>query len=91
MAMVDIQIDQSEVRQLYLQKLEEKIKQIDAELVYWDTAELKRRTGLSWNTIQEQFFFDQRFKKYKVGAKWVFPAQATKEFLLQWLSEQPQR
>jgi len=89
--MLQIQIDQNEVRQLYMQKLDEKIKQVDAEKTFWDTAELKRQTGFSWNFIQEQFFFDPRFQKHKVGNKWLFPAQKTKDFLLQWLSEQPRR
>lgn len=89
MTMVEVQINQDEVRQMYMQKLEEKLKEVEAELVFWDTAELKRRTGLSWNTIQDQFFFDPRFEKHKVGGKWIFPAQRTKEFLLKWLSEQP--
>ncbi|MCF6094331.1 DUF771 domain-containing protein [Microaerobacter geothermalis] len=87
--MLDIQINQQEVRQLYLEKLKEKIKEVDSELVFWDAAELKRRTCMSWNTIQKEFFFDPRFPKYKVGNKWYFPAQETKEFLLQWLSHRP--
>ena len=87
--MLTVQIDENEVRELYLQKLEEKLKELDSELVFWDTNELKRRTCLSWNTIQKEFFFDLRFPKFKVGGKWMFPAQETKEFLLQWLREQP--
>ncbi|MGG4011451.1 group-specific protein [Bacillus smithii] len=87
--MIQVQIDEQEVRKLYLQKLEEKLKEIDRELVFWDTAELKRRTCLSWNTIQKEFFFDSRFPKYKVGGKWLFPAKECQEFLLTWLKEQP--
>lgn len=83
--MLDIQIDENEVRQLYLKKLEEKIKEIDSELVFWDTNELKRRTCMSWNTIQEKFFYHPDFPKYKIGGKWYFPAQETKQFLLEWL------
>lgn len=87
--MVNVQIDEQEVRTIFLQKLEEKLKEVDAELVFWDTAELKRRTCLSWTTIQERFFFDPRFPKFKVGTKWVFPAREAQKFLLTWLSEQP--
>lgn len=87
--MLDIQIDESAVRALMLQKIEEKMQEVNAELVFWDTNELKRRTCLSWNTIQERFFYDPRFPKFKVGSKWVFPAKETKDFLLTWLSEQP--
>lgn len=87
--MLNIEIDENEVRELYLKRLEEKIKEIDNELVFWDTNELKRRTCLSWNTIQDKFFYDPRFPKFKVGQKWLFPAEETKKFLLQWLREQP--
>ncbi|CAM4013145.1 hypothetical protein BAMA_12420 [Bacillus manliponensis] len=86
--MISIQIDEQEVREMYLEKVEEKIKEVEVDLVFWDTNELKRRTCLSWGTIQKEFFFDPRFPKYKVGAKWLFPAQETKKFLLEWLSEQ---
>lgn len=87
--MIQVQIDELEVRELYLQKLEEKLREVDKELVFWDSAELKRRTCLSWNTIQKEFFFDERFPKYKVGGKWIFPAKECQEFLLTWLKEQP--
>lgn len=89
--MLNIEIDENEVRNLYLEMLEEKIREVDAEMVFWDANELKRRTCLSWNTIQDKFFYDPRFPKFKVGQKWMFPAEETKKFLLQWLREQPRR
>jgi phage pi2 protein 07 len=85
--MIDIQVDEQELRQLYLEKLEEKMKEVDKDLVFWDSNELKRRTCLSWNTILKEFFYDPRFPKYKVGGKWMYPAEKTKNFLLQWLEE----
>jgi phage pi2 protein 07 len=85
--MINVQIDQQEVRHLYMEKLEEKIKEIDAELVFWDARELERRTCMSWNTMQKEFFFHPDFPKCKVGGKWYFPAQETRKFLLQWIIE----
>jgi len=85
--MLSIQIDKEEVKQLYIEKLKEKISEVDAELVFWDANELKRRTCMCWNTIQKEFFFDPRFPKYKVGNKWYFPAEEAKAFLLKWLLE----
>lgn len=55
--MISVQVDEKEVRNLYLAKVEEVVKEIDAELVYWDANELKRRTCMGWNTIQKTFFF----------------------------------
>lgn len=86
--MITLSVDENEVRKMYMEELKEHIKKVDAELVFWDTNELKRRTSMSWNTIQERFFFDPRFPKYKVCRKWYFPAEKTKEFLLMWLEEQ---
>jgi len=87
--MLTVQIDEQEVQRLIREKLEEKLKEIDNEKVFWDSKELMRRTCLSWNTILDKFFYDPRFPKFKVGGKWLFPAQETKEFLLQWIREQP--
>lgn len=85
--MLTVQIDEETARKIYLEKLEEKLKDFDAELVFWDSKELCRRTCMSWNFIQEQFFFDPRFPKKKVKSKWLFPARETREFLIKWLNE----
>lgn len=89
--LLTVNIDEFEIRQLAKERIAELVKESDVELIFWDTAELKKRTCLSWNTIQEQFFFDPRFPKHKIGSKWLFPAKATREFLIKWLAEQPMR
>ncbi len=85
---LEIKIDEEEVRKLYLEEMEKHFKKINAELTFWDSMELKRRTCMSWNTISSTFFYDPRFPKYKVGGKWYFPAKETQKFLLTWLVEQ---
>lgn len=37
--MLDIQVDERAIRRLYLEKLEETLKEVDAEFVFWDTSE----------------------------------------------------
>jgi len=86
--MIDVKINEAEVKQLCREKISELIKEVDAEYVFWDAKELRRRTCMSWNFIQEQFFFDKRFPKRKVGSKWYFPAKQTRAFLERWLDEQ---
>jgi hypothetical protein len=86
--MLEVTVNQELVRSLILEKIDEKVKSIDTDLVFWDSKELRRRTCMSWNNIQKQFFYDKRFPKYKIGTKWYFPAEETKQFLLTWLSEQ---
>ncbi|MDP4085793.1 MAG: group-specific protein [Bacillota bacterium] len=85
---ISVNVDEEGFKDLLLEKVEERLKQVDFDLVFWDRKELIRRTCLSWNTIQEYFFHDPRFPKFKVGSKWIFPATETREFLLTWLREQ---
>ena len=85
--MLTVQIDESAVREEVRRKIAELVKEVDAEMVFWDRKELMKRTCMSWNFIQEQFFFDPGFPKFKVGSKWYFPARETREFLEKWLRE----
>ncbi|WP_036643441.1 group-specific protein [Paenibacillus sp. FSL R5-808] len=86
--MLTINIDESEVKKLCRERVEEIVKEVDAEYIFWDSTELKKRTCMSWNTIQDNFFFDPRFQKAKIGGKWYFPVQETRSFLKSWLLEQ---
>ena len=86
--LISINLDEDEVKKICHEKIAELVKEVDNELIFWDSKQLMRRTCLSWNSIQALFFFDLRFPKHKVGGKWLFPAKETREFLEQWLREQ---
>lgn len=85
--MLQIQVDQEAIEKLYIEAINKKIQEVDRELVFWDTKELKRRTCLSWNTIQDNFFHHKDFPKVKIGGKWMYPAKETEDFLKTWLEE----
>lgn len=84
--MLTVQVDQAAIEQLYRDEIAKKVASVENELIFWDTKELKRRTCLSWNTIQDAFFHDKDFPKVKLGGKWLFPAKETEEFLSKWLN-----
>ena len=86
--MLEVKVDEQIIQQLVKEEIQQKLKEVDSELVFWDRNELMRRTCMSWNFIQDQFFFNPEFPKYKVGTKWLFPAEKTKRFLLEWLETQ---
>lgn len=85
--MLHIQVDEQAIKQMYEEAIFTKLEELDASKVFWDTRELKRRTCMSWNTIQEHFFHDPRFPKVKLGGKWFYPGKETERFLDQWLKE----
>lgn len=86
--MLTVQIDEAQVREEIRRRIAELVKEVDAEYVFWDTEELKRRTCMCWNTILSTFFYDPRFPKAKIGGKWYFPARQAREFLERWFEEQ---
>lgn len=90
-AKINVALDESMVKELINEKLEKHFREIENRYAFWDMKELCRQTCLSENNIKEKFFYDPRFPKYKVGQKWMFPAKKTLDFLLTWLSEQPNR
>ncbi|OZU88674.1 group-specific protein [Virgibacillus indicus] len=85
--MIKVQVDEDMIKQMYQDAINDRIEKLDEELVYWDSNELKRRTCMCWNTIQNNFFFDNNFPKIKIGGKWYFPAEETKQFLKEWLKD----
>ncbi|MCY8243514.1 group-specific protein [Bacillus haynesii] len=87
--MLTVQVDKDEIKQICSEKIEEHLKALDNEKVFWNTKTLKEKTDMSWPEIIDKFLYDPRCPKYKVGTKWRFPAAEMKEFLLTWLAEQP--
>ncbi|MCE4051881.1 group-specific protein [Bacillus sp. Au-Bac7] len=85
--MLEVKLDDKEVRKLFLEELKKHIDKVDSELVFWDTKELEKRTCMCMNTIQKEFFYDSRFPKRKVGNKWYYPAKQTRGFLEIWIME----
>ncbi|WP_370295199.1 group-specific protein [Rossellomorea marisflavi] len=87
--MIEVKVKQEEVKELYLEELKKAIKEAEKQTIFWDMKELVRQTRLSINTIQNEFFYEPDFPKYKIGRKWMFPAKKTREFLLEWIERQP--
>lgn len=86
--MIKIQLDEQQLKEIYLEEIDKRLKEIDEEISFWDTKELKRQTNMSWNTIQDNFFHDPDFPKFKLGQKWYFPAYECKAFLRNWALQQ---
>ncbi|WP_141433001.1 group-specific protein [Bacillus sp. 03113] len=87
--MIDIQVDHRSIEKQFQEELKKHLDEIQNRTVFWDMHELCRQTCMSEPFVKEQFFFDPRFPKFRVGRKWLFPAKQAEEFLIQWLIEQP--
>ncbi|USK43758.1 group-specific protein [Cytobacillus oceanisediminis] len=88
--MIEIQVNEAEIKAMYQAELQKRLDQLENEVVFWDTKELKRQTNMSWNTIQDYFFHDPTFPKFKLNQKWYFPAKECREFLVSWAENMSQ-
>ncbi|MNO32247.1 hypothetical protein D3C76_222330 [compost metagenome] len=88
-SLISVNVNNEQIHDEIRTQIADLVKDADVDLVFWSRSELMRRTGMSWNFIQQQFFFDPRFPRRKVGTKWYFPAKETRAFLEKWILEQP--
>lgn len=88
--MISIHVDKSKVEQIYYEELKKRLDHLENQQVFWDMKTLCKVTCMSENFIKDQFFYDSRFPKFRVGKKWLFPAKETEDFLLMWLKKHPQ-
>ncbi|MFS0672035.1 group-specific protein [Ornithinibacillus sp. 179-J 7C1 HS] len=85
--MIEIKLDEREVKKIYAEQLEEHFNKLDNEMLFWDSKTLEEKTNLCMNTIKKEFFYDPNFPKHKIGNKWYYPAAKTKQFLLDWIEK----
>lgn len=83
--MITVQVDEKRMDELAKEEIKKRLEENNLGLTFWDTSELRRRTCMSWSTIQDTFFHQEGFPKAKIGGKWYFPAKEAEEFLLAWL------
>src|SRR5699024_11715483 len=72
---VNIQIDEDALEQQVLKQIEEKMREIGYDRIFYSLDDLMQITSFSKGHILNTFFNDLRFKQIrrKVGRKWVFP------------------
>lgn len=72
------------------QLLEDKIGQIDTSKIFYSLNDVLKITGFSKGYFEKYILYDRRFieARKKVGRKWIFHVNKTRDFLLMWLEEQ---
>lgn len=83
---IEIKVNEEYILGLIDEKLENYFSSYPKQ-VLWDSNDLKAYTRMSWNTIQESFFHDPNFPKFKVGNKWFFSAKKAEMFIDNWALE----
>lgn len=88
---VKIEVDDEEILTIILDQIKEKLLDFEPSQLFYTMDDLQKITGFSKGHVKNTFFDDERFIKIrrKTGRKWSFPVKETREFLNEWLKEQP--
>ncbi|OKL37602.1 hypothetical protein [Domibacillus mangrovi] len=85
--MIEIKIDEDELRSIYLVEVQRRLDKIESESLLMTGAELKKYLNLSWPTISELFLWRDDFKRIKVGSKYLFFKPDVDVFIEKWVRE----
>ncbi|MDQ7861123.1 group-specific protein [Peribacillus frigoritolerans] len=77
--MISFEIDQELLKELYIQKVEEHLQEIEMEVFFMDSKQLATYLNMSWNTIVSHLLYDERFPKVRLGSKWLFNEKEVKK------------
>lgn len=89
--LIKLDINEDVIKEIVLKNIQNHLNIIDNEKIFYTMGDLQNITGMSKGFIEQRFFHDSRFVKIrrKVGRKWLFPVKKTRDFLNQWILEQP--
>lgn len=79
--MIQVNIDQEQLKALYLEKMEERIKEIEETVFFMNSKQLQNYLNMSWNSIDKHFLHDPEFGAIRIGAKWLFNKRQVDSFM----------
>lgn len=79
--MISIQIDQAELERIYIEKVEERLKEIESTHYFMNTKQLCAYLNMSWPTIERNFLYEEGFGALRCGSKWLFNTKQVDKFL----------
>ena len=79
--MISFNIDEKELKELYLQKVDERLEELEREVFFMNSKQLSAYLNLSWNTIVENFLYDEDFPCLRAGSKWLFNRKEVQEYM----------
>lgn len=85
--MINVEIDQEMLKELYLQKVEERLEELESEVFFMNSKQLATYLNLSWNTIADTFLYDEEFPSLRAGSKWLFNKKEVQAFMNKYYEE----
>ncbi|RXZ00854.1 DNA-binding protein [Fictibacillus sp. S7] len=82
--MIQIELDEIELKKLYLEEIQKKLEDIEFNSMLMDSKQLCKMLSLSWPTIDKTFMSDPSFPRMRIGKKWVFNRREVQAYIDCW-------
>lgn len=79
--MITLEIDQKELKDLYLQKVEERLKEIEETVFFMNSKQLTAYLNMSWASVEKHMLHDEEFGAIRLGSKWLFHKKTVDEYM----------
>ncbi len=79
--MITLEINQEQLKELYLRKVEERLEELEAEVFFMNSKQLTSYLNMSWNSICTHLLYEENFPKIRLGSKWLFKRKDVQEYM----------
>ncbi|WP_077620361.1 helix-turn-helix domain-containing protein [Bacillus sinesaloumensis] len=85
--MLEIKLDDEEVKALFLAEVKSRLDKIESEALLMNSKQLCKYLSLSWPTVEKVFLSDPNFPRIRLGSKWLFPRKEVERYIDIWAME----
>lgn len=79
--MIQVSIDEEQLKALYLQKVDEKLKELEQDVFFMNSKQLQAYVNMSWPSIEKHILYDERFGAIRLGNRWLFHKKTVDEYM----------
>ncbi|CDQ41531.1 helix-turn-helix domain-containing protein [Virgibacillus salexigens] len=79
--MIHLEIDEEHLKDLYLEKVKEKLEELESEVFFMNSKQLSAYLNMSWNTIVENLLYEDNFPSIRLGSKWLFNRKEVEAYM----------
>lgn len=79
--MIDININQDELKELTREALREKLSEIESDIFFLNSKQLQKFVCMSWNSIVTHLLSDEAFPAIRLGNRWLFPRKEVELYM----------
>ncbi|AQU78307.1 hypothetical protein [Planococcus faecalis] len=85
--MIQVNINEEELKEIYIKMVEERLTELEAETFFLNSKQLQKFIGMSWNSITTHLMSDPTFPAIRLGHKHLFPRYEVEQYMKKYYQE----